>query len=153
MNRKRVATLAALIAVSVSFPATSLACGESLYRVGQGLRYKSPSAPLPANVLIMPTSERQKQIISKLIEAGHSVRIVNDEQQLAQEMGSADYDIVIAPLDRKGSAGGATFVPVAADREEQRLAKNEFRRSLKSSDDVIEYLKTIHYAMSDRDKS
>ena len=156
MKRKfLVITTVLTLLVGVSGPTTTLACGESLYRVGHGLRYKVPNAPLPANVLIYSTSKGQKEIISKLIEAGHAVKIVSDLPQLTEAIGSEQFDIVIAPLSEKDAAeaGSASFVPLAANREEQRLANNEFHRSLRVTDDLLDYLKTIHYAMEDRIKT
>ena len=72
------------------------ACGESLFRVGRGVAYRAQTAPLPGNVLVVAPSAESKELAERLSAAGHSVHVVDTPEQVAQEIRSGKYDVVLA---------------------------------------------------------
>lgn len=103
----------------------ALACGETLFRVGQGMRYNAYAAPLPAAVLLYTgagnaTASNETELRKGLEKAGHKVTVVSAGESFVQASGARPYDVVIADLGAidaiTKSMGGATakpsFVPV-----------------------------------------
>jgi hypothetical protein len=142
------------LAVAV-FTGNAYACGDSLYRVGKGVSYRVYTAPLPGSVLVYGDSEGAEQLAAELARSGHGVRFVNSEE-LKSELGSGDYDVVIAAYSdqsaiRSGTQAATTaptFLPVAQSDEEEKAAKQDHERVMMAQEDEIKhYLKAIHQTL------
>ena len=137
-----------------SFPLDVDACGDSLYRVGKGVSYRVYTAPLPGSVLVYGQSEGAKQLAEALAQSGHGVRLVDNEMDLSLELGSGNYDVVIAPFSEhvavesspevSGSVN-TTFLPVALTDDEKDEADQTYSRVMVADmDEFKHYLKAIH---------
>ncbi len=146
--------LATAAMVVLMFATTTLACGDSLYRAGKGISYRTYSAPLPGNLLIFGASEGVKQLAEELARSGHNVQLVNNADQLASELESGNYDVVIAPYSKHQSVEATTasssFLPIATTDAEEKLAKKSYDTVMVSrKDEIKHYLKAIHRALKD----
>lgn len=138
------------------FGGNSYACGDSLYRVGKGVSYRVYTAPLPGSVLVYGQGEGVEMLANELARSGHGVRLVSDDKELQAELGTGDYDVVIAAYSEQStvvsqvnsSAGAVTYLPVAftADEEQQALAEHE-RVMMAEEDEIKHYLKAIHQTL------
>jgi CheY-like chemotaxis protein len=128
------------------------ACGESLFRVGRGVAYRAQTAPLPGNVLVVAPSAESKELAERLSAAGHKVRVVDSPEQVAQEIRSGKYDVVLASYNDRGlietdSAGVAkapAYIPVTTEDAQKALAAKAYPRYLSVDDDFVQYLRVIH---------
>jgi CheY-like chemotaxis protein len=128
------------------------ACGESLFRVGRGVAYRAQTAPLPGNVLVVAPSAESKELAERLSAAGHKVRVVDSPEQVAQEIRSGKYDVVLASYNDRGlietdSAGVAkapAYIPVTTEDSQKDLAAKAYPRYLSVDDDFVQYLRVIH---------
>ena len=132
------------------------ACGDSLYRVGKGVSYRVYTAPLPGSVLVYGSSEGAEQLAAELARSGHGVRFVDSDEALQSELGTGDYDVVIAAYsDQSAVQAGTvaannapTFLPVAQTDEEAAAARQDYERVMVAEDDEIKhYLKAIHQTL------
>jgi hypothetical protein len=150
--------ITATIAMVALFLSTDvLACGDSLYRVGKGVSYRVYTAPLPGSVLVYGQSESAKQLAEALAQSGHGVHFVENEIELALEMGRGSYDVVIAAysdhatVEANQSGSGAEFIPVARSDAEEQAAKQAYDRVLLADQSEIKhYLKAIHKSLKSR---
>lgn len=132
------------------------ACGDSLYRAGKGVSYRVYTAPLPGSVLVYGNSDGAEQLAAELARSGHGVRLVDSDEALQSELGTGDYDVVIAAYSDQSAikAGTAaandapTFLPVAQSDEEESAARVDYERVMVAEDDEIKhYLKAIHQTL------
>ena len=157
MKARGVFLLALLATV---FSVDAIACCESLHRVCKGVSYRVYTAPLPGNVLVYAQSERANELAVELAQSGHVVRSVGSEAELKSELETGDYDVVIALYSEheavesgtsKLTGSNATFIPVASNREEEKLAKRSYDRvMLAQKDDVKHFLKAIHKTLKSK---
>lgn len=135
------------------------ACGDSLYRVGKGVSYRVYTAPLPGSVLVYGEGEGAELLAKELARSGHGVRLVSNNEQLQQELGSRNYDVVIAAYGDKSAvsedlvaaADAPTFLPVAMTEDEEKQAREEFERVMRAEKHEIKhYLKAIHQTLKQR---
>src|SRR5512144_2051886 len=106
------------------------ACGESLFRVGRGVAYRAQTAPLPGNVLVVAPSAESKELAERLSAAGHRVHVVDNPEQVAQEIQSGPYDVVLASFndrqllaaDIAGVARPPAYIPVATEASQKAAA-------------------------------
>ena len=157
MKARGVFLLALLATV---FSVDAIACGESLHRVGKGVAYRVYTAPLPGNVLVYGQSEGVKELAEALARSGHGVHVVSNEAELESELATGDYDVVIASYsDHEAVESGtskltgsiATFIPVASNREEEKLAKQSYDRvMLAQKDEIKHFLKAIHKTLKNK---
>lgn len=150
----------ALVLLAAVFSADAIACGESLHRVGKGVTYRIYTAPLPGSVLVYAASEAAKEMADALARSGHGVRLVASEAELESELATGDYDVVIAPYSErevveagtsKRTTAGPTFLPIAHDREEQRLARQSYDRVMLADRDKIKhFLRAIHKTLKSK---
>jgi hypothetical protein len=140
--------------VSVTF-FTSLdanACGESLFRVGRGVAYRAQTAPLPGNVLVVAPTAESKELAARLSAAGHKVRVVDSPEEVAREIRSGKYDVVLASFndrqmiaaDSVDVAKAPAYIPVATEDSQKALAAQAYPRYLSINDDFTQYLRVIH---------
>jgi CheY-like chemotaxis protein len=153
-----VALVAALCTVSVD----ALACGESLFRVGQGARYRAYATPLPGSVLVVGSDDAQREVASGLEKAGHRVRLVQDQAEMSRELDSNRYDVIVAPYSERARVEAAAtsassrpqLVPVAAAHTaEEQQARESYPESVSSGDDIRRFLKSIHRTLTERASS
>lgn len=151
-------TLLTLLATAL-IGGNAYACGDSLYRVGQGVSYRVYTAPLPGSVLIYGEGEGAEVLARELARSGHGVRLVSSEKELEAELGSGAYDVVIAAYSDKSvvsrdlnvPADAPTFLPVALTEEEEKQAREEHERvMLAEKDEIKHYLKAIHQTLKQR---
>ena len=143
------AALAATLASSVV-----LACGDSLYRVGQNVSYRVYTAPLPGNVLVYGHSEGAKQLAVALAEAGHGVRMVDNQVELSNVLSRGEYDVVIAPyndrstVELSNTGARVDFLPVALNKSEAEIAQREYAKVMVADrDEIKHYLRAIHESL------
>lgn len=146
--------LAIAAIIASTFTTAAIACGDSLYRAGKGVSYRTYSAPLPGNLLIYGTSEGARQLAEELARSGHDVQFVDDADELALELENGDYDIVIAPYGDRQSVEAAkastAFLPVAVAGSEEKLARQTYGRVMvPEKHEIKHYLKAIHRALKD----
>lgn len=144
-----------LLTLSISLNA--FACGDSLYRVGKGVSYRTYSAPLPGNLLVYGGSDGAKQLAEELARSGHGVHLVGNAVELASELGKGGYDVVIAPfseriaIEKTTNGSSASFLPIALNRDEERLAKESYARVMvPEKHELKHYLKEIHRALKNQ---
>jgi len=156
----KVRVMFALVLLAPLLSLDVIACGESLHRVGKGVAYRVYTAPLPGSVLVYAQSERAKELADALAQSGHGVRLVASEAELESELATGRYDVVIAPYSEyeavesstsKLTASNATFLPVALNGEEEKLAKRSYDRvMLAERDEIKHYLKAIHKTLKSK---
>lgn len=140
------------LAVTMFLSAGALACGDSLYRVGKGVAYRTYSAPLPGNLLVYGGAFSAADLAAQLADSGHTVVLVDDEQALLAELNKGTYDIVIAPYSEhvaiEATPGRSAFLPIAVNDEDERLAKSSYKQvMLPGKHEVKHYLKAIHLSL------
>jgi hypothetical protein len=150
--------LIAVVAALFSFD--TLACGDSLYRVGKGVSYRVYTAPLPGSVLVYGHSEGAQQLAEALAQSGHGVRLVDNELALQTELMTGDYDVVIAPYSDhntveasaiKSGAIKTEYLPVAVSKEEADAAEGAYEKVMVADrDEIKHYLKAIHKTLKAR---
>lgn len=150
----KVRYLAVSAIVATSIFGNALACGDSLYRAGKGLSYRTYSAPLPANLLVFGTNDEARALAQELAKSGHDVHFVDSADALAGQLGKGQYDIVIAPYSERqaveATTAAASFLPVALNSDEEKLAKQSYGRVMVSDKHEIKhYLKAIHRALKE----
>lgn len=153
--RTSIAVLSALLAGFLTHEI--LACGDSLYRVGTGISYREYSAPLPGNVLIYGETAGANELAEALTRSGHTVHQVGNEEALAAELQTNDYDVIIASyrdhdaVDAQSGKSAATFLPVAQDQDEKIVAMDRYGDALVVDEDELKhYLKAIHKALKNK---
>ena len=96
------------------------------------------------------------KLAAELARSGHGVRFVDSDEALQNELGTGDYDVVIAAYTdqsaiQAGSAASSnapTFLPVALTEEEEAAARQDYERVMVAQDDEIKhYLKAIHQTL------
>ena len=125
------------------------ACGESLFRVGKGVAYRALTAPLPGNVLVVSPD---RDLADLLAAAGHHVKVVDTADEIAQELRSGKYDVVLASFnDREivaeqmaDVAKAPTYVPVTTEGDQKTEAAHEYARYLSDDDSFKQFLRVIH---------
>lgn len=127
----------------------ALACGDSLYRVGKGIAYRTYSAPLPGNLLIFGSADGANALAEQLAAAGHGVNVANSLEELQAELGRGDYDVVIAPFESRQAVESARtdtyYLPVTFSKSEQREARETYDQvMLAEKHEVKHFLKAIH---------
>jgi len=150
----------ALVLLAPVFSLDAIACGESLHRIGKGVAYRVYTAPLPGNVLVYGQSEAAKELAEALARSGHGVRLVDSEAELVSELSTGGYDVVIAPYSEhvavesgtsKITASNTTFLPVALNREEAKLAEQSYERVMVAEKDEIKHLlRAIHKTLKSK---
>ncbi len=126
------------------------ACGDSLYRVGKGVSYRVYTAPLPGSVLVYGRTEGSKMLAEALAESGHIVTLADSELDLSLEMSQGQFDVVIAAYSdhnaiESTSATGTTYLPVALNKEEAKVAEQSYDYVMVADrDEIKNYLKAIH---------
>ena len=134
----------------------TLACGESMFRIGKGVQYRAFSAPIPGSVLVYARTDSERVVAENLRAAGHSVLVVASDDELAREMQSQTFDVVVAPYSKREVveeqsaqiASHPDWLPVVEKGSpDQRLARTDFDRVVTTDDDVRKYLKAIHKSL------
>lgn len=150
------AVLATVLALGF-LSANAYACGDSLYRVGKGVSYRTYSAPLPGNLLVFTPTDAAKQLALALSASGHGVQTVSSIAELESELETGSYDVVIAPYSEhtiiesaaaNDSSADTSFLPVALTPEEEKLAKQTYDRVMvPEKHEIKHYLKAIHITL------
>lgn len=162
MNKLSTGSLIASLTLLASIDA--LACGETLFRVGQGTRYDNYSAPYPAVVLLHSrpggaTAGSEKALSRGLERAGHKVTVMSAGESLPPAAGARPYDVVIADLaaiDGVAQSLGAAaakpaFVPVLASSDPGEPG-DRYRAWVREGASLGKYLHAINKVMEIRAK-
>jgi hypothetical protein len=148
-------TLATVFALSSNV----FACGESVFRAGKGVHYRAFTAPIPGTVLVYARNDEERAVADGLRQAGHDVYVVASDDELASEMQSHQFDVVVAPFSVRvavettslQSSSQPQLIPVVdAKSADMRLAKAEFDDVVVANDDIRKYLKAIHRSLKER---
>lgn len=144
-----ITVVTAIIVMAVS--ANAFACGDSLYRVGKGVSYRTYTAPLPGNLLVFGTTEGARQLAEELARSGHGVQVVGSVKELSSALEKGGYDVVIAPFSARSTvekmslSSNASYLPIAMSDEEERLARQSYDRVMvPRKHELKHYLKEIH---------
>ena len=143
------------ILVAATLSAYTHACGDSLYRVGQGVSYRVYTAPLPGSVLVYGASESALQLAAGLTRSGHGVHVAKNPEELKAELDKGEYDVVIAPYSEhelidsaSRDAAKTSYLPVAMTSEEASIAKEKYDSVLISEKHELKhFLKAIHKSL------
>lgn len=144
--------------------ADTFACGETLFRTGQGMRYNSYAAPRQATVLIYSDAPgavagNAAELRKGLEKAGHKVTVVSNSEGLSAAAGARPFDVVIADLaeidalteSMAGAPAKPDFVPVVARREgTDRELRERFAWCVREGAGIGQYLKAINKVMEMR---
>jgi hypothetical protein len=150
----QITALAAFSAVLVS--TSAFACGESMFRLGKSVHYRSHSAPIPGAVLVYARTSEERLVAEQLRQAGHEVRVVEDDSDLAMQLGQNDFDVIVAPASKREAVEtNASVLPTPPDwlpvfgaGEGDPLAvRADYGRGVSSNDDIRKYLKAIHKSL------
>ena len=150
-----VLTLTAILTLSTSV----FACGESVFRAGKGVHYRAFTAPIPGTVLVYARNDDERAVAEGLREAGHDVHVVATDDEMAAQMQSQAFDVVVAPFSLRTAVRATSLqstsrpdlIPVVdASSSELRSAKAEFDDVVKADDDIRKYLKAIHHSLKER---
>ncbi|MEO6065922.1 MAG: hypothetical protein ABIP49_09120 [Lysobacterales bacterium] len=146
--------------------ADAFACGETLFRTGQGMRYNSYAAPRPATVLIYSdatsaTAKNERELRQGLEKAGHRVTVVSNAEGWSTATGARPFDVVIADLaeidalteSMASASAKPDFLPVVtrSDGTEREL-RARFAWCVREGAGVGQYLKAINKVMEARVK-
>jgi len=149
-----------LVSAISMIPKNVLACGESMFRVGKDVHYRAYSAPIPGSVLVYARTDDERAVAARLQEAGHDVRVVGNDVEMALEMQSQQFDVVVAPFSKREAveaqssqiASHPDWLPVVEHgTADERLAKSQYGRTVTGDDDIRKYLKAIHKSLKKRD--
>ena len=152
--QRRLITAATLATLMISTAA--LACGDSLYRVGKGITYRTYSAPLPGNLLIYGQLGAADDLAQQLANSGHDVRVVTSPEELAAELANGQYDVVIASFDDRAAVESqqtlaADYLPIAFGKDQVNEAKQSYDQVMNSEKHEIKhFLKAIHRSLKKR---
>lgn len=153
----------AIVAVFLTVTLTAIsndafACGESMFRVGKGVHYRAYSAPIPGSVLVYARTDQERAVADQLQEAGHSVQIVSNDVDLAMEMQTRQFDVVVAPYSKREAveaqsaeiASHPDWVPVVeSGSADAKLANSQYKHTVSVDDDIRKYLKAIHKSLKE----
>lgn len=143
------AIITAILITGLSYNAS--ACGDSLYRVGKGMSYRTYSAPLPGNLLVYGDTEGARSLADELEKSGHGVRLVASPDDLAAELGKGGYDVIIAPYSEHSiveANGNVTFLPIVSSDVELQQASQTYKRvMIPEKHEIKHYLKAIHLSL------
>lgn len=141
-------------------PLDLIACSDTLYRVGKDASYRVYTAPLPGSVLVYGHSEGARQLAEALAQSGHGVRFVDNQIELTSALSTKNYDVVIAPyhdhsaIEASAANSGnnkTTYLPVALNREQAKVASQSYARVLVANQHEIKhYLKAIHKTLKEK---
>jgi CheY-like chemotaxis protein len=153
--RKSLVVVLTLVSV-LSFSTAALACGESVFRAGKGLHYRAFTAPIPGTVLVYARNDSDRAVADSLQQAGHDVHVVASAEELAAQLKSKSFDVIVAPFAMRETVSATTsqseshaaLIPVLdKSSSDLRIAKAEFDDVVMSDDDIRKYLKAIHHSL------
>jgi hypothetical protein len=131
----------------------TMACGESVFRIGKGVHYRAYSAPIPGTLLVIARTAAERAIAEQLRQAGHKVLLVDSDDGLATELSQNRVDVILAPADERAAIESSTaalssppgWVPVfEPGKAVSQAVRSDYGRGVSSDDDVRKYLKAIH---------
>jgi CheY-like chemotaxis protein len=108
-------------------------------------------------VLVYGGAENAEELAEALAKSGHSVHLVNNEQELTSELETGGYDVVIAPYSEhstveasteSGLVQNTTFLPVALNDDEEKIAQQNYSSVMVADKaEIKNYLKAIHKSL------
>jgi hypothetical protein len=145
-----------LFAALIGGSQAALACGEMMVNAGKGLAFQSWLAQVPANVLVLYTEGSDERTYAGLEQAGHHLTLVTDATQLAEELATGSYDIVIAEYDMADTVAPITagrqatrFLPIVQkSMRKSEAVRDRFEQFLIEGTGVSRYLSVIDRVLS-----
>ena len=163
---KSVLTSTAIAGVLSLASVDALACGDTLFLIGEGMRYNAYAAPRPAVVLLYAgaggaTPGDESRLRKGLEKAGHKVTVASAGESFVQASGARTYDVVIADLAAidaiTESIGRATAKPnivpvVGRGVSTESELRDRYGWCLRQGASLGQYLKAINKVMEIRAK-
>lgn len=144
-----------LLAALITSPLPALACHEVVVMMGKGLATQAYIAPNPADVLILWTDASRDREYAALELAGHRLMLVTSVEELAAELATNDYDIVVTPLGlidavtQAAAEHSARLVPIVSrDMRRSPEIRDRFAQYLVEDAGVARFLTVINRALS-----
>ncbi len=101
-------------------PTLLQACGEGMFSTGNGLAYQGYLAPRPAAILVYSSPDesglQRAELHQGLQQAGHSVVVVESDEELRMALAERRFDVVLASFDAADMVIAATPVDLPAPR-------------------------------------
>lgn len=156
---RKLISVTVLVALALPLPVITnnvFACGESMFRLGKGVRYRANFAPISGAVLVYARTDQELAIAEQLQQAGHSVQMVSTDVGLAMEMQKQQFDVVVAPYSKRDEVEAQStqitnhpdWVPVVErGSADAKLARSQYSRTVWGNDPVRKYLKAIHRSL------
>jgi hypothetical protein len=163
MNARNI-TWTWMVLLAAGASSGALACGETVFRIGSGMRQHMHTAHLPARILVVTAPGDgalggRDDLYRGLRLAGHSVQEISGAEALAKSLEGNRFDLILAQQsevpavvslmeddDATAAAQRPTVIPVVA--EDQRRP-DTFRISVKQDAEVGAFLRAIARAMRD----
>jgi hypothetical protein len=145
-----------------------LACGDKLVLLGRGIRFQRMLATKhPARILVylnpgsgISSADREYQLRPLLKLAGHKPQAVSSSADLAKEIGSGGYDLVLADYSEaaalekqiNGTKPKPSLIPVIYNptADQRAAAEKEYSCLVAPSKKSYDLLKVIDQAMTTR---
>ena len=135
----------------LAFGAETYACGESLYRVGNGVAYREYTAPLPGNLLVYSAAGNIENLAAELGRAGHQVTVAKTMDDLVLLANREEFQVVIGPFHEYENVQSfsvvaeVNYLPIAIEGVDERAARAQFEHVMvPSKHEIRHYLKAIH---------
>jgi hypothetical protein len=169
--RKSLAALFGVLAGVFLASQAVLACGDKLVLLGRGIRFQRMLATKhPASILVylnpatgIAAADREYELRSLLKLAGHKPRAVATATELAKEIGSGSYDLILADysdaaaLEKQIPAAKAkpALIPVMYNPtpDQRAAAEKEYSCLVAPAKKNYDLLKVIDQAMTTRPES
>lgn len=159
--KSRMLLLSSLSLALLLAPQSGFACGEGIYAMGKAGNHKGYLAPRPATVLIYNDEHTvpaaTKAVYRGLVQAGHTLDVARNTEQLATALRGHRYDVVIASYDQIDAIAGRVapvskpdLLPIVT--VQQRSAdewRKRFKFSLVQGAGLGQYLKLIDKTLKD----
>lgn len=163
--KQRALVLGLSMALLAAPVAEADACGESLMRLGQGLRYQVYQAKHPATVLVyvgpnapVIQADALETFVASLRRAGHRVTVADGDTALTPALQQQSFDVVLtaagdadAVSARAGDTGGhPVVVPVVGQRSDAGSLRTRYAHVLHTGDSFGRYLRVLNQVMASR---
>ena len=142
------------------------ACGDKLVLLGRGIRFQRMLASKnPAAILVyvnpgsgLAAADREYQLRPLLKLAGHKARAVSSSAELTKEIGSGNYDLVLADyadaaaLGKQISSNKPMLIPVLYNPtpDQRAAAEKNYSCLIAPAKKNYDLLKVIDQAMTTR---
>lgn len=145
-------------AALLASPAT-LACGEGIFSMGDGLRYDGYLTPRPATILVFePNGDASAERIAVyrgLARSGHRLTVVSDTDHISDTLKAQSFDVLIADQEHAAllaqalPAGSSSRQLLAIPGKPERKANTSDRAYVSSTASLGSWLGALNRLMKD----